>query len=256
MSGSPYASVFDVAVIGRASIGMAAALALARSGLRVAMVGPDAPGTEPVLRGPAGDWDNRVFALSPSTLVLTMTKILPGTELWDDAKKFRYEFDTGAQYEMTGSSTVTRKDIGEMVRFRDAVEFAYNRLHAVRTIGWLAGELGIRPSAIYVEIGRRMAIPGKAPAAFTVDDLSRFLSEIAADRGRAELGKAAADKLGSEDLLNRLQRNREVRRTWWANFVFRVGYRLLTRFGGLPPLPKPEPAKVLHDAPEGAAAVA
>jgi radical SAM superfamily enzyme YgiQ (UPF0313 family) len=197
-----------------------------------------------------------VFALCPSTLVLTMTKILPGTELWDDAKKFRYEFDTGAQYEMTGSSTVTRKDIGEMVRFRDAVEFAYNRLHAVRTIGWLAGELGVRPSAIFVEIGRRMATPGRAPATFTVDDLERFLAEIAADRGRADLGKAVADKLGSEDLLNRLQRNREARRTWWADFVFRVGYRLLTRFGGLPPLPKPEPAKVLHDAPEGAAAVA
>ena len=194
-----------------------------------------------------------VFALSPSTVVLTMTKILPGTELYDDAKKFRYEFDINAQYEMTGNTTVTRKDIGDMVRFRDAVEFAYNRLHAVRTIGWLAEGLGTRPSSIYMEIGRRMAVPGTAPAAFTADDLSRFLSEIASDRGRADLGKAVVEKLSSEDLLNRLQRNREARRSWWANLVFRVGHRLLTRFGGLPPLPKPGPAPVLNDAPEGAA---
>jgi len=98
-----------------------------------------------------------------------------------------------------------------------------------------------------------MAVPGKAPAAFTVDDLGRFLSEIASDRGRADLGKSVVDKLSSEDLLNRLQRNREARRSWWSNLVFRVGHRLLTRFGGLPPLPKPGPAPVLNDAPEGAA---
>ena len=85
MTGSRYASVFDVAVVGRAAVGLAAGLALARAGLRVAMVGPEVPGTESARSAPgqpgaagfvaasphsADDWDNRVFALSPSSRAL------------------------------------------------------------------------------------------------------------------------------------------------------------------------------------------
>lgn len=85
MTGSRYASVFDVAVVGRAAVGLATGLALARAGLRVAVVGPDAPGAESASSAPgrpgaagfvaasphaAGDWDNRVFALSPSSRAL------------------------------------------------------------------------------------------------------------------------------------------------------------------------------------------
>jgi ubiquinone biosynthesis UbiH/UbiF/VisC/COQ6 family hydroxylase len=85
MTGSRYASVFDVAVVGRAAVGLATGLALARAGLRVAMVGPDAQGAETARSAPgqpgaagfvaasprvAGDWDNRVFALSPSSRAL------------------------------------------------------------------------------------------------------------------------------------------------------------------------------------------
>ncbi|MFA7665912.1 MAG: FAD-dependent monooxygenase [Burkholderiaceae bacterium] len=76
-----YTSTFDVAVVGRAAVGLAAALALARTGLRVALVGPVMPvaGAMPAGRAamPAGsagqagrdadDWDNRVFALSPAS---------------------------------------------------------------------------------------------------------------------------------------------------------------------------------------------
>ncbi|HRO58543.1 MAG TPA: FAD-dependent monooxygenase [Burkholderiaceae bacterium] len=77
MDRSSYVSVFDVAVVGRATVGLATGLALSRLGLRVAMVGPDAPGTETSAQGGAGftaaspladdGWDNRVFALSPSS---------------------------------------------------------------------------------------------------------------------------------------------------------------------------------------------
>lgn len=65
MTGSRDAPVFDVAVVGRASVGLAAALALARAGLRVALVGPEA-GMPPA----ADSWDNRVFALSPASRAL------------------------------------------------------------------------------------------------------------------------------------------------------------------------------------------
>lgn len=85
MTATRHAPVFDVAVVGRAAVGLATGLALARAGLRVAMVGPDAAGAEsagsaPGRAGAAGfvaasphvgeDWDNRVFALSPASRAL------------------------------------------------------------------------------------------------------------------------------------------------------------------------------------------
>lgn len=82
MNGLPYVSMFDVAVAGRSALGLATGLALARAGLRVAMIGPDAPGAETAPTGSGSsagagfatasptdgeNWDNRIFALSPST---------------------------------------------------------------------------------------------------------------------------------------------------------------------------------------------
>jgi len=178
-----------------------------------------------------------VFALNPSTVILTLTKILPGTELYEDARKYDYSFDTGAQYEMTKSSTVGPKEVADMLRFRDAVDLAYNRLHAVRTIAWLSGELQVPPSAIHRDLGRRLPGCGKPPAELDAQDLSRLLGEVAEARGRADLAKGVGDRLTAENLLNLLQRNREKRRSWWAHALFRLGHRFLARFGGLPPLP-------------------
>lgn len=58
---------FDVVVVGRGAVGITAALALARTGLRCALVGP-----APRIAPPSGedDIDARVFALSPSSRAL------------------------------------------------------------------------------------------------------------------------------------------------------------------------------------------
>jgi hypothetical protein len=190
-----------------------------------------------------------VFGLNPSTVVMTITKILPGTDLHDDAVKFRYAFDPGAQYEMTRSSTVRPEEVAAMARFRDAVDFAYNRLHAVRTVGWLAAETGVAPSGVFTDIGRRLAAAGRPAADLGADDLGGMLAAFAAERGRADLAAAAPDRFAAENTLNALQRNREARRTWWADLALRWGHRFLARFGGLPPLPRPVSAKSLDGLP-------
>ncbi len=67
MRAQSHSALFDVAVAGRGAVGLAAALGLGRAGLRVALVGPaESVGGEPAA-APAGDWDNRVFALSGSS---------------------------------------------------------------------------------------------------------------------------------------------------------------------------------------------
>jgi ubiquinone biosynthesis UbiH/UbiF/VisC/COQ6 family hydroxylase len=70
----PRSASHDVVVAGRGAIGAAAALGLAQSGLRVALVGP-APRAAP---DDAGGWDARVFALSPGT-----RELLRGLRVWD-----------------------------------------------------------------------------------------------------------------------------------------------------------------------------
>ena len=69
-------STFDAAVVGRGAIGSAAALAFARAGWRVALVGPKSPeASQPedasTTAGPASrGWDQRVYALSPASRAL------------------------------------------------------------------------------------------------------------------------------------------------------------------------------------------
>ena len=61
-------SPFDAAVVGRGAIGSAAALAFARAGWRVALVGPgpEVGSPDPLIEG-ALPWDSRVYALSPAS---------------------------------------------------------------------------------------------------------------------------------------------------------------------------------------------
>lgn len=63
---SSAAIAVDVLVVGRGAIGACAALAAARQGRRVALIGPALP----LASQPAAGYDNRVFALSPPSIAL------------------------------------------------------------------------------------------------------------------------------------------------------------------------------------------
>jgi ubiquinone biosynthesis UbiH/UbiF/VisC/COQ6 family hydroxylase len=79
---------FDALVIGRGAVGAAAALGLARAGLRVAVVAPG----QAASAGPAGPdaWDPRVFAVSPASRAL-----LERLRVWDalDASRVAPVYD-------------------------------------------------------------------------------------------------------------------------------------------------------------------
>ncbi|MPS30553.1 MAG: FAD-binding protein [Alcaligenaceae bacterium] len=64
----------DIIVVGTGIAGLAAALALARQGLRVGLLGPRAPLPAPVV----GSFDPRVYALSPSS-----RELLDGLGIWE-----------------------------------------------------------------------------------------------------------------------------------------------------------------------------
>ena len=57
-------SEFDVAIVGGGLVGLSLARALARSGLRQALIEPQPPVAAPA----DSSWDNRVYALSPGSV--------------------------------------------------------------------------------------------------------------------------------------------------------------------------------------------
>ena len=60
-------SSFDIAFVGNGAVGMAGALAMARLGYQVALVGPQAPHIASLQKSGSDQWDTRVYALAPST---------------------------------------------------------------------------------------------------------------------------------------------------------------------------------------------
>ena len=177
------------------------------------------------------------FGLVPSRIAVSITKILPGTDLHDEAKKYRYKFDPAADHIIQSTSTLTRRDVGDFIHFKYAVDSAYNQIHAVRTIGWMARTLDIQPSEVFMEYGRHLARGEKSWEEYTVKDLSEVLAECCKKHGNDEAARKVGSKLVAETMLNLLQNGKEKRRSLLSRLLFSLGHRFLTTFWGLPPLP-------------------
>jgi len=198
------------------------------------------------------------FGLAPSRIAVSITKILPGTELHDDVtqRKFRYKYDPEEDHIIRSTATLSRQEVQDFILFKYAVDSAYNKLHAVRTIGWMARQLRVRPSEIFTEYARRLARDERTWEGFTVKDLTQVLTEVAEKRGNAEVAKKVGSKLAAETMLNLLQNIKEKRRSWWSLLLFGAGYRFLSLLGGLPPLPEYVPPRPSAAASEPAVAQA
>ncbi|MHC5037665.1 MAG: B12-binding domain-containing radical SAM protein [Planctomycetota bacterium] len=178
-----------------------------------------------------------VFALAPSKIAVSMTKVLPGTALFEQAKKHRYKFDPEAQYQVTANRFLPKKDIESLLLFREAVDLAYNRVHAVRTIGWATADLKTKPSSVFMELGRQIGKMEKPAKELSVRELADLLAEFCEGRGSVRVAESVGSKLTAEGLLNVLQKLKERKRSWWARLFFGFGRRFLALFWGLPPLP-------------------
>ena len=191
------------------------------------------------------------FSLVPSRVAVAITKILPGTELYDDVlkKKYRYKYDPDADHIIRSTATLSRQEVQEFIHFKYATDMAYNKLHAVRTIGWMAVTLDLKPSAIFMEIGRALKRGERHWNAYTVKDLGELLAEICRKHGDEQAASKVESKLTAEALLNMLQNLKEKRRSFWARALFNVGHRLLTMLSGLAPLPEGVPADASITAP-------
>ncbi|MBN2489374.1 MAG: cobalamin-dependent protein [Planctomycetes bacterium] len=189
------------------------------------------------------------FGLVPSKIAVSLMKLLPGTEVHEQARRYRYEYDPHDNHVIRSSATLSRAQVAELNGFSHAAYAAYNTIHAVRTIGWTATRLALQPSAVFLEIGRDITRSGRPWEHYTVKDLSATLVRICREHGDEEAARQVVSKLVAETVLNVLQKIREKRRSWWRRAVFAVGYRLLRRFGGLAPLPVAAAPEVRRERP-------
>jgi radical SAM superfamily enzyme YgiQ (UPF0313 family) len=180
-----------------------------------------------------------VFGLCPSKISVAMTKVLPGTKLHQEAKKLGLRFDPARDYVIVSTPQLGQKEVEGFAAFGHAVWFAYNKIHAVRTLAWTARKAGAAPSEVLWDLGRRMAASGIGWEKHTIQDLAGHLRTYLEDRDAGEAARKVGGKLNAEMLLNLLQKFRERRRSWWAAAVFGAGYGILRLLFGLPPLPDP-----------------
>ena len=184
------------------------------------------------------------FGLVPSRIAVAITKVLPGTELHDEANRYRYKINPDEDHVLRSNATLSAREVREFVHFKYAVESAYNKLHAVRTIGWMAGKLAIQPSEIFMAFGRELAKNGRSWETYTVKDLTEVMANICRQHGNDAAAEKVGSRLAVETTLNLLQNLKEKRRSILTHVLFAVGYRFLKLVGGLPPLPEaaPDPA--------------
>ena len=178
------------------------------------------------------------FGLVPSKIGISIMKILPGTELYDQANQFKYKFDPTDDHMIASSSTLTNPEVKDLITFSYAVFSAYNKLHTVRTLGWAAEEMQTSPSELFMEIGRDIVGEKDTWEDYTAMDLCNLLKELSRKRGHDKVARWVAYKLSGEMYLNWLQKFREDRRSLWSRLLFGLGYRFLRLLRCLAPLPK------------------
>ncbi len=178
------------------------------------------------------------IGLVPSRIGFYVLKILPGTKLFDEARKYRCKYDPKNNHIITSTSTLSTQDVQDLVNLKDAIDTAYNKIHAVRTLGWMAGELQMQPSHVVLEIGRHMGRAGRHWDEYAMKDLAAVLVNICKERGNEQAAKKVGSKLMAETMLNLLQNVKEKRRSFIGRTIFNLGHRFLKSFWGLPPLPE------------------
>ena len=125
-------SNFDIAFIGTGAVGIAGALAMARLGYRVALVGPHAPKAPDSLHN-SNPWDTRVYALAPSTqqfltrlgvwASLDRQRIAPihDIHVWQGASSQRLAFESAQVAQDRLATIVEHKHL--MGALEDALRF-------------------------------------------------------------------------------------------------------------------------------------
>ncbi|RAL24046.1 B12-binding domain-containing radical SAM protein [Thermoflavimicrobium daqui] len=154
---------------------------------------------------------NDVFALEPEELQLGFLKMLRGTGLRLDAKRYQYVFMERAPYEMLGNDLLSFADIVRIKRVEDVLEKYWNAHRMDHTLKYLIHQEFPSPFDFFQEFGDYWEEQGWQKIGHQLEDLFTRLRSFLEQRKTKNM-EIILGLMKYEYLLNHKQK---PRKGWW-----------------------------------------
>ncbi|MBP2000506.1 radical SAM superfamily enzyme YgiQ (UPF0313 family) [Paenibacillus shirakamiensis] len=158
---------------------------------------------------------NDVFALGPEELQLGFLKMLRGTGLRMDAKKYNYTYMDHAPYEILGNDVLPFTDIVRLKRLEDVLEKYWNAHRLDNTLHYLMLHEFESPFDFFQDFGNYWESQGWQRIGHQLEDLFTRLQAFLDDRGLKE----PAIVRGLMQLDYFMGHKYKPRKIWWAPAV-------------------------------------
>ena len=141
---------------------------------------------------------NDVYVLAADTLQLGFLKLLPGTDIRENAANFRYEYRRKAPYEVISNAFLSAQDLSRLKQIEEMVNLYYNRGGFQTTLEHIIQTFVDTPFDFYEELSIYYYLKGFQHKSHKKDDLYRILYEYV---------KWKTKKMGisSEEVLSKLE---------------------------------------------------
>lgn len=158
---------------------------------------------------------NDVFALGPEELQLGFLKMLRGTGLRNDAKKYNYTYMEHAPYEILGNDVLPFSDIVRLKRLEDVLEKYWNAHRMDHTLAYLMKHEFDSPFDFFQDFGNYWEEQGWQRIGHQLEDLFTRLRAFLDYRGL----KRPDVVMGLMQLDYFLGHKYKPRKIWWETAV-------------------------------------
>lgn len=154
---------------------------------------------------------NEVFALNSAELQLGFLKILRGTLIWREAKKFDYVYMNNPPYEVLHNNVLSYMDVIKIKRVEDILEKYWNSHRMDRTIEYLINKEFASAFDFFEEFGDFWHEKSWNPIGYQIDSLFSRLINFLSSREIIDL-EFVKDLMKLEYFLNHKNKPRKI---WW-----------------------------------------
>jgi radical SAM superfamily enzyme YgiQ (UPF0313 family) len=122
---------------------------------------------------------NDVYLLRADTLQLGFLKLLPGTDIRENAENFRYEYRKKAPYEVISNTFLSAQDLVRLKQIEEMVSLYYNRGGFDTTLDYITKTFADTPFDFFEELSIYYHLKGFQHKSHKKEDLYRILYEYA-----------------------------------------------------------------------------
>lgn len=151
---------------------------------------------------------NRVYDLEANHIQVGFLKLLKGTKIREESKKYEYVYQETPPYRVLQNSFMKSSDLSRLYLIEELLDLYYNRGGFQESLKYLTG-ISKSPFSFYEEFSRFYQLKGYQRYAHKKEDLFKILYEYIEYKGRSERGvllegtlflRRDMEKLFGEDL--------------------------------------------------------